>query len=134
MEGRRDKENAESGLHGRSPHDSQQTVVRLTNGECVTDEATKRDIDLLRHCERAASEWGVTLSVAIDEGTSARRVAGGSIACRGGSLLSGIPAGHRCHPHYPPSGRRVIESRHASGVGATYVKNSRLNLKRFTGR
>ncbi len=26
-----------------------------------------------------------------------------------------------------------IESRRASGVGATHIKNSRLNLKRFTG-
>jgi hypothetical protein len=55
---------------------AQQITVRLINRGCVTDEATKRDIELLRHCERAAGEFGVTLSAAIDEWTNARRAAG----------------------------------------------------------
>jgi hypothetical protein len=36
-------------------------------------EATRRDIDILRHCERAAGEFGVTLAAAIEEWVSAWR-------------------------------------------------------------
>ena len=44
---------------------ARQTTVRPANGGCVTDEATNRDIELLRHCERDAGEFGVTLAAAI---------------------------------------------------------------------
>ncbi|MFN5001088.1 MAG: hypothetical protein ACK5GK_07790, partial [Akkermansiaceae bacterium] len=33
---------------------AQQISVRLTNGWTAADEATRRDIDLLRHCEQVA--------------------------------------------------------------------------------
>ncbi|MGA0846358.1 MAG: hypothetical protein ACO3RV_07435, partial [Luteolibacter sp.] len=39
---------------------AQQTSVRLTNGASAIDEVTKRDIELLRHCERTAERFGVT--------------------------------------------------------------------------
>ena len=55
---------------------AQQITVRLTNGWSGNDEATKRDIELLRHCERTAIGFGVTLAAAIDEWASARRAAG----------------------------------------------------------
>jgi integrase len=112
---------------------AQQITVRLINRGCVTDEATKRDIELLRHCERAAGELGVTLSAAIDEWTNARRAAGEI------SLAEAIRF-HQANRRDIPVTRTIeqvadefVESRRARGGGSTYVKNSRLNLKRFTG-
>ena len=46
---------------------AQQISVRLTNGWTAADEATRRDIDLLRHCEQVAREHGVGLAAAMDE-------------------------------------------------------------------
>jgi hypothetical protein len=54
----------------------QQVTVRLINGGSDTCEATRRDIDILRHCERTATEFRVTLAAAIEEWASARRTAG----------------------------------------------------------
>jgi hypothetical protein len=54
----------------------QQVTVRLINGFSDTCEATRRDLDILRHCERTATEFGVTLAAAIEEWASARRTAG----------------------------------------------------------
>ena len=55
---------------------AQQITVRLTNGWTTGDEATNRDIDLLRHCENLAAGFGVTLTAAMDEWASARKAAG----------------------------------------------------------
>jgi predicted kinase len=55
---------------------AQQITVRLINGSSATCEATRRDIELLQYCERAASEFGVTIATAIQEWVSARRTAG----------------------------------------------------------
>ena len=38
---------------------AQQTTVKLTNGFSTSDEATKSDIELLRHCEGQAKKFGV---------------------------------------------------------------------------
>jgi hypothetical protein len=42
---------------------AQQISVRLTNGTPIGDEVTRRDLELLRHCEGLAQRFGVTLSV-----------------------------------------------------------------------
>jgi integrase len=55
---------------------AQQTTIRLTNGWSASDEVTKRELELLRHCERMAQEFGVSLTAAMDEWASARRTAG----------------------------------------------------------
>jgi hypothetical protein len=55
---------------------AQQTSVRLAYGWTAGDEVTRRDIDLLRHCEQMAREHGVGLAAAMDEWASARKVAG----------------------------------------------------------
>jgi aryl-alcohol dehydrogenase-like predicted oxidoreductase len=46
---------------------AQQISVRLTNGFATGDEATRRNLELLRHCENVAAEFGVTLTAAMDE-------------------------------------------------------------------
>ncbi len=50
---------------------AQQITVRLINGGTESCEATRRDIDLLRYCERTARDHGVTLAAAIEEWASA---------------------------------------------------------------
>jgi hypothetical protein len=51
-------------------------TVRLANAVPVGDEATKRDLEMLRHCESLAGRFGVTLAAAIEEWAGARQVAG----------------------------------------------------------
>ncbi|MBM3863908.1 MAG: hypothetical protein FJ385_08185 [Verrucomicrobia bacterium] len=53
----------------------QQVTVRLINGGAEASEATRRDIELLRYCERTALDFGVTLAAALEEWASARRTA-----------------------------------------------------------
>jgi len=113
---------------------AQQTTVRLTNGGCVTDEATKRDIELLRHCEHAAKEFGITLSAAIDEWSSARRAAGDASLSEALRFYQANRRDILVTRTIAQVANEFVESRRASGVGATHIKNSRLNLKRFTGQ
>ena len=64
---------------------AQQTSVRLTNGWTAGDEVTRRDIDLLRHCEQVAKEheWITQQSTkaAYQQGIQAHQ---GSIKARQG--------------------------------------------------
>jgi hypothetical protein len=44
-----------------------QITVRPANALPVGDEATKRDLEMLRHCESLAERFGVTLAAPIEE-------------------------------------------------------------------
>ena len=55
---------------------AQQISVRLTNGWSLGDEVTRRDIEILRHCEGLARPFGVALVAAVEEWASARKTAG----------------------------------------------------------
>jgi integrase len=111
----------------------QQLTVRLINGGTAEAcEATRRDIDLLRYCERTATQFGVTLAAAIDEWASARRTAGEvplSDAVR-------FYAANRADLFPVRSNLQVaaefIESLKRKGVSGIYVRNATSNLKRFT--
>jgi integrase len=110
----------------------QQITVRLINGGTEACEATRRDIDLLRYCERTATEFGVTLAAAIDEWASARRTAGEvplSDAVR-------FYAANRADLFAVRSNVQVaaefIESLKRKGVSDIYVRNATGTLKRFT--
>jgi hypothetical protein len=46
---------------------AEQLTVRLANGCQGGDETTKRDIELLRHCESQAKQFGINLAAAMDE-------------------------------------------------------------------
>jgi hypothetical protein len=54
---------------------AQQISVRLANSWSIGDEVTKRDIEILRHCERLAKNHGVSLVAAVEEWDSARKTA-----------------------------------------------------------
>ena len=111
----------------------QQLTVRLINGGTAEAcEATRRDIDLLRYCERTATQFGVTLAAAIDEWASARRTAGEvplSDAVR-------FYAANRADLFPVRSNVQVaaefIESLKRKGVSGIYVRNATSNLNRFT--
>ena len=45
---------------------AQQITVRLKNGSPANCEVTRRDLELLRHCEQVAKSFGVTLAAAIE--------------------------------------------------------------------
>src|SRR5690606_830074 len=53
---------------------AQQITVKIANGWVIGGEATKRDLELLWHCQRQAEKFGVTLAAAVDEWVSARSV------------------------------------------------------------
>ena len=112
---------------------AQQISVRLLNGG-PTDEATKRDIELLRHCEQTAESFGVTLAAAIEEWSSARRAAG-DIAL---SDAVRFYAANRTDLLPVRSISRVadefVESRRVSGVSKIYVTRSREYLDRFSSQ
>jgi len=55
---------------------AQQISVRLTNGWSLGDEVTRRDIEILRHCENIVRPFSVGLVAAIEEWVSARKTAG----------------------------------------------------------
>lgn len=113
---------------------AQQTSVRLTNGASAIDEVTKRDIELLRHCERTAEGFGVTLAAAVEEWSSARKLAGNAVLS---DAIRFYQANRLDLLPVKPITEVVEEfliSRRARGVTDTYVTRSRDYLKRFTSQ
>ena len=113
---------------------AQQTSVRLTNGASAISEVTKRDIDLLRHCERIAKDHGVTLAAAIDEWASARKIAGSAVLSDAVRFYQSNR--HDLLPVKPITEvvEQYLTSRRARGVTDVYVMRSREYLKRFTSQ
>jgi len=113
---------------------AQQTMVRLTNGTSLTDDVTLRDIEMLRHCQGIAQGFGITLAAAIEEWSSARKVADDiplSDAVRFYQLNRRdlLPV-----KSVVEVAAEFVESRRAAGMSAIYVRNSRDYLNRFTGQ
>ena len=110
---------------------AQQTSVRLTNGGCVADEATKRDIEQLRHCEGVARKFGVTLTAAMDEWLSARS------ALTEGSLVDAVRfyqaqrSDLRAVKTIVQVADEFIASRRTSGLSDIYIRSCRDNVNRF---
>ena len=111
---------------------AQRAPARLTSGAPGACEAPRRDIDMLRHCERIAREFGVTLAAAVEEWASARRTAGEvplSDAVR-------FYAANRIDLFAVRSNVQVaaefVESLKRKGVSDIYVRNATSSLKRFT--
>jgi len=113
---------------------AQQVTVRLVNGSSDTDEATKRDIQLLRHCERTALGFGVTLAAAIDEWASARRTAGEIPLSDAVRFYAANRADLVAIRTTAQVATEFIATRRSSGVSDAYIKSCGYNLKRFTDR
>lgn len=113
---------------------AQQVSVRLANGFATGNEATRRNLELLRYCENVAAEFEVTLTAAMDEWASARRTAGEipiADAVRGYSANRADLAAIRTTAQVA---QEFIASRRRSGVSRAYVRSLRYNLGKFTER
>ncbi|MBN8457425.1 MAG: site-specific integrase [Verrucomicrobia bacterium] len=109
----------------------QQTTVRLANGS-VADEVTKRDMELLRHCERTAQQFGVSLTAAMDEWASARKTAGEIPLSDAVRFYAANRIDLLAVRTIVQVADEFVESRRGSGVTEIYVRNCKTSLKRFT--
>ena len=111
---------------------AQQVSVRLVNGFATGSEATKRNLELLRHCEQLAGEFGVTLTAAMDEWVSARRTAGDIPIADAVRFYAANRIDLLAVRTIVQVAGEFVESRRVSGVSAVYVRNCEAHLKRFT--
>jgi integrase len=110
----------------------QQITVRLINGGTEACEATRRDIDLLKYCERTATEFGVTLAAAIEEWASARRTAGEVPLSDAVRFYAANRADLLAVRTNVQVAAEFVESLKRKGVSDIYVRNATSSLKRFT--
>ncbi len=113
---------------------AQQTTVRLTNGFSTSDEATKRDIELLRHCEGQAKQFGVTLAAAIDKWVSARTAVVGITLSDAVRFYQANRTDLFAVKSTAQVAEEFVESRRTSGVSDIYARNCRDHLKRYTSK
>ena len=111
---------------------AQQTTVRLINGWSANDEVTKRDLELLRHCERKAQEFGVSLTAAMDEWTSARKAAGEITLSDAVRFYAANRIDLLAVRTITQVADEFVESRRGSGVSEIYIRNCKTSLKRFS--
>lgn len=111
---------------------AQQISVRLTNGWTAADEATRRDIDLLRHCEQVARDHGVGLAAAIDEWASARKTAGDIPLADAVRFYQANRTDIFAIRTNVQVAAEFVESLQRKGVSDIYVRNATNSLKRFT--
>ena len=111
---------------------AQQVTVRLINGFTDTCEATRRDLDILRHCERTATEFGMTLAAAIEEWASARRTAGNVLLSDAIRFYAANRADQFPTRSNVQAAAEFVVSLKRKGVSAIYVRNATASLKRFT--
>ena len=110
---------------------AQQITVRLSSGRVVGDEASKRDLELLHHCEGLAKQFGVSLTAAIEEWANARKLAGDV------SITDAVRyhAANRSDLLTSRSTNEVADefmgSRRRLGLSKNYLKNCRIYSKRF---
>ena len=113
---------------------AQQTTVRLTNGWTATDEVTKRDLEILRHCERTAQGFGVSLAAAIEEWASARKTAGEIPIADAVRFYAANRADIIAVRTIAEVAKEFVDSRKGTGVSDIYIRNCTNNLKRFTDK
>jgi integrase len=113
---------------------AQQVTVRLANGFDTGNEATKRNLEMLRHCENLAAGFGVTLTAAMDEWVSARRTAGEIPIADAVRFYAANRADLVAIRTTVQVADEFVASRQSSGVSDAYVRSARHNLKKFTDR
>jgi len=113
---------------------AQQTTVRLTNTCHATDEATKRDIEVLRHCEGLANQLGVTLVAAMEEWVSARKTAVGVTLSDAVRFYAANRTDLLPSKTVAQVADEFVESLRNKGVSAIYVRSCKLHLKGFTAK
>jgi integrase len=113
---------------------AQQISVRLANGWSLGDEVTRRDIEVLRHCEGLAQQFGVTLVAAVEEWTSARKTAVGVTLSDAVRFYQSNRADLFAARTVAQVADEFVESLRCKGVSAIYVRSAKLHLKGFTAK
>jgi integrase len=113
---------------------AQQITVRLANGFETGNEATKRNLEMLRHCENLAAGFGITLTAAMDEWVSARRTAGEIPIADAVRFYAANRANLVAIRSLAQVADEFVASRESTGVSDAYIRSARLNLKKFTDR
>jgi hypothetical protein len=113
---------------------AQQTSLRLTNAWHATDEATKRDIDVLRHCEGLAGQFGVTLVAAMEEWLSARKTAEGVTLSDAVRFYAANRTDLLPSKTVAQVAAEFVQSLRNKGVSAIYVRSCKLHLKGFSAK
>jgi integrase len=113
---------------------AQQITVKITNGWQIGSEATKRDLEILWHCERLAAKFGVTLAAAIDEWVSARTAVEGITLSDAVRFYQANRADLFAVRTIAQVADEFVESLSQKGVSDIYVRNCRDHLKRFTAK
>jgi len=113
---------------------AQQISVRLTNGWSLGDEVTRRDIEILRHCEGLARPFGVALVAAVEEWASARKTAGPIPLADAVRFYQVNRTDLLPSKSVPEVAGEFVESLKARGVSAQYVSCARLHLKSFAAK
>lgn len=111
---------------------AQQITVLLANGWEAGGEVTKRDLELLRYCEKQTSKLGVTLAAAIDEWISARNAAKGITLSDAVRFYEANRTDLLKVKTTAQVAAEFVKSRARTGVSAAYVNGCRVSLKRFT--
>lgn len=113
---------------------AQQISVRLTNGWSLGDEVTRRDIEILRHCEGLVRSFGVQLVAAVEEWVSARKTAGTI------PLADAVRFYQANRTDILPSrtvaevAEEFIGSLRNRGVSAAYVSSAKLHVTAFASK
>jgi integrase len=113
---------------------AQQISVRLVNGWSLGDEVTRRDIEILRHCEGLARRNGVELVAAVEEWASARKTAGPI------PLADAVRFYAANRTDIFPSrtvgqvAEEFVESLRNRGVSANYASSAKLHLKGLSAK
>jgi integrase len=110
---------------------AQQIHVQLLNGFQTGCEATRRDLELLRHCEEIAFRFGVTLAAAMDEWKSARQTAGEISLSDAVRFYAANRTDLVADRTVAQVVREFVDSRQSSGVSRAYVQGSTLSLSKF---
>lgn len=108
-----------------------QISIRLENGFATGNEVTKRNLEMLRHCELVAAEFGVTLTAALDEWVNARRTAGNIPLSDAVRFYAANRIDLLAVRTIAQVADEFVESRRVSGVSDVYVRNCQLHLERF---
>lgn len=113
---------------------AQQISVRLTNGWSLGDEVTRRDIEILRHCEAVVRQHGVELVAAVEEWASARKTAGPIPLADAVRFYAANRTDLFPSRTVAQVAEEFVASLRAKGVSDAYVRNAKLHLKGFTGK
>jgi integrase len=113
---------------------AQQISVRLANGWSLGDEVTRRDIEILRHCEGLVRSFGVQLVAAVEEWASARKTAGKIPLADAVRFYQANRTDILPSRTVAEAAEEFVESLRNRGVSAAYVSSAKLHATAFASK